>query len=54
LLLVYFWLIPHTGIAYLLPVFALAALVFGTVNGLVAARFIEAPQPQGVSAYDTN
>lgn len=54
LLLVYFWLIPHAGLAYLLPVFALAALVFGTVNGLIAARFIEAPQPQGVASYENN
>jgi heptaprenyl diphosphate synthase len=38
---VYVWLIPHSGIAYLIPVFATAALVFGTVNGLVAARFME-------------
>lgn len=49
LLLVYFWLIPHTGLAYLLPVFALAALVFGTVNGLIAARFLGAPQTEGVA-----
>lgn len=47
LTVVYVWLIPHTGIAYLFPVFAAAALVFGTVNGLVAARFLEpAEQPQ--------
>jgi len=37
---VYWWLIPHAGIAYLIPIFAAAALVFGTVNGLIAARFI--------------
>lgn len=37
---VYLWLIPHAGIAYLIPIFASAALVFGTVNGLVAARFM--------------
>lgn len=43
LLLVYFWLIPHAGLAYLLPIFALAALVFGTTNGLIAAHFIETP-----------
>lgn len=39
---VYLWLIPHSGILYLVPIFATAALVFGTVNGLIAARFIEA------------
>lgn len=47
LLLVYFWLIPHAGVAYLLPIFALAALVFGTVNGLIAARFINTANSQG-------
>lgn len=40
---VYLWLIPHSGILYLVPIFATAALIFGTVNGLIAARFIEAP-----------
>ncbi|HUX90298.1 MAG TPA: Gx transporter family protein [Gallionellaceae bacterium] len=44
LLLVYFWLIPHAGLAYLLPIFATAALVFGTVNGMIAARFINTPE----------
>lgn len=38
---VYLWLIPHAGIAYLIPIFATAALVFGTVNGLIAARFMQ-------------
>ena len=38
---VYLWLIPHSGIAYLIPIFATAALVFGTVNGLIAARFMD-------------
>ena len=37
---VYLWLIPHAGIAYLIPVFAAAALAFGVVNGLIAARFM--------------
>ena len=40
LLVVYLWLIPHAGIAYLIPIFATAALVFGTVNGLIAVRFM--------------
>ena len=44
LLLVYFWLIPHTGLIYLVPIFATAALVFGTVNGLIAAHFLNAPE----------
>jgi heptaprenyl diphosphate synthase len=38
---VYLWLIPHAGIAYLIPVFAAAALLFGAVNGLIAARFMD-------------
>jgi heptaprenyl diphosphate synthase len=38
---VYLWLIPHAGIAYLIPIFAAAALMFGTVNGLIAARFMD-------------
>lgn len=41
MLVVYLWLIPHAGIAWLIPVFATAALVFGTVNGLIAARFMD-------------
>jgi heptaprenyl diphosphate synthase len=40
LAVVYLWLIPHAGLAYLLPVFAAAALFFGTVNGLVAAALL--------------
>jgi heptaprenyl diphosphate synthase len=46
---VYLWLIPHAGVLYFVPVFAAAALLFGTVNGLVAARLssIEAPAAQG-------
>jgi heptaprenyl diphosphate synthase len=40
LLLVYFWLIPHSGLLYLVPIFAAAALLFGTVNGLIAAHYL--------------
>ncbi|MBV2234518.1 MAG: Gx transporter family protein [Sterolibacterium sp.] len=40
LLLARLWLVPHDGLFYLLPVFALAALVFGLVNGLAAARIL--------------
>ena len=40
MLVVYFWLIPHAGVLYLVPIFAGAALLFGTVNGLVAAYFL--------------
>lgn len=41
LALAYFWLIPHVGLFSLAPFFALAALLFGTVNGLIAAHFLE-------------
>ena len=41
MLVVYLWLIPHAGIAYLIPIFATAALVFGTLNGLIAAHFMD-------------
>ena len=40
LIVVYFWLIPHAGIAYLMPIFAGAALLFGTLNGLAAATLL--------------
>lgn len=46
LLVVYLWLIPHTGIAYLIPVFAIAALLFGTANGLIAAHFLAEPETE--------
>ena len=36
------WLVPHDGVFYLVPVFALAATLFGLVNGLVAARLLDA------------
>lgn len=38
LMVVYFWLIPHTAVLYLAPVFAAAALLFGIVNGLLASH----------------
>ena len=34
------WLVPHDGVYYLVPVFATFALVFGVINGLVAARLL--------------
>lgn len=42
LLVVRLWLIPHAGLAYLVPVFAAAALLFGTLNGLIAAKLLAA------------
>ncbi|MBI5436262.1 MAG: Gx transporter family protein [Nitrosomonadales bacterium] len=50
LLLVYFWLIPHTGLIYLVPIFATAALLFGTVNGLIAAYYLSEPDTKLVKA----
>jgi heptaprenyl diphosphate synthase len=35
------WLVPHDGVFYLVPVFAGAAVIFGTVNGLVAGRLLQ-------------
>lgn len=40
ILLARLWLVPHDGVFYLVPVFALFALVFGVVNGLIAARLL--------------
>ncbi len=40
LLMVRLWLIPHAGIAYLIPIFATAALVFGLINGLITAKLM--------------
>ncbi len=40
LIVVRLWLIPHTGIAYLIPIFALAALFFGTLNGLICLKLL--------------
>lgn len=40
LLMVRLWLIPHAGLAYLVPVFVLAALFFGVINGLITAKLL--------------
>lgn len=46
LLLARAWLVPHDGVFYLVPAFAAMALLFGTVNGLIAARLLAvAPAP---------
>lgn len=45
LLLARAWLIPHDGVFLLTPLFGLAALVFGTLNGLIAAKLLaETPE----------
>ncbi|MFM9913178.1 MAG: Gx transporter family protein [Methylophilaceae bacterium] len=41
LLVVWIWLIPHAGLLYLVPMFAAAALLFGTLNGLVTATLLK-------------
>lgn len=40
LLVVRLWLIPHAGVAYLVPIFAAAALVFGMVNGYITQQLL--------------
>lgn len=41
------WLLPGAALIGLVPVFAAAALIFGTVNGVVVARLRTAPDPGG-------
>jgi heptaprenyl diphosphate synthase len=41
LVLARLWLVPHDGVFYLAPIFAASALVFGIVNGLIAARLLK-------------
>ena len=41
LLLARLWLIPHDGLFYLVPLFSSAALGFGIINGLIAARLLQ-------------
>lgn len=40
LIIVRIWLIPHTSVVYLIPIFALAALFFGFVNGLITRKLM--------------
>lgn len=39
------WLLPGAALLGLLPIFAAAALVFGTVNGVIVARLRTLPDP---------
>ncbi len=41
LIIVRLWLIPHAGVGYLIPMFAVAALFFGLINGIIAAKLIQ-------------
>lgn len=45
LLLARAWLIPHDGVFLLVPLFGGAALVFGTINGLIAAKLLAETPP---------
>lgn len=49
LLVVRFWLIPHTGIVYLIPIFSLAALVFGVMNGVITTKLVKLGADDDVS-----
>lgn len=49
LLLARVWLIPHDGVFLLTPVFAGAALFFGTLNGLIAAKLLAEPVPESAA-----
>ena len=40
LIMVRLWLIPQTGVVYLVPIFAVAALVFGVINGLITQQLL--------------
>ena len=40
LIVVRLWLIPHAGVAYLIPIFMGAALFFGIINGLITATLL--------------
>ncbi len=50
LLLARAWLIPHDGVFLLAPLFATAALVFGTINGLIAAKLLAETATEGSSS----
>lgn len=41
LVLARIWLIPHDGLFRLVPIFALAALIFGIINGLIVCRLLQ-------------
>jgi heptaprenyl diphosphate synthase len=46
LIVVRLWLIPHTGVVYLIPIFALAALIFGLINGLITTKLFASQNRQ--------
>ena len=40
LMLVRLWLIPHASIYYLIPIYSVAALLFGLINGWITYRLL--------------
>ena len=40
-MIVRFWIIPHNGIFYLLPIFIISAFIFGLVNALVTSKLLK-------------
>ncbi len=48
LLVVRLWLIPHAGVAYLIPIFAAAALFFGIINGLITSALLTSDPDKSV------
>jgi len=40
-IIVRFWIIPHNGIFYLLPIFIISAFIFGLVNALVTSKLLQ-------------
>ncbi|PPC97663.1 Gx transporter family protein [Methylotenera mobilis] len=53
LMIVRLWLIPHASVAYLIPIFALAALFFGVVNGLITHQLLNNSSEKIDSASST-
>lgn len=46
------WLVPGVAVMNMLPIFAAAALIFGTVNGVIVARLL-APAPPRECAQES-
>jgi heptaprenyl diphosphate synthase len=40
LMIVRLWLIPHASVTYLVPIFAIAAMFFGLINGIIAHKLL--------------
>ncbi len=40
LLIVRLWLIPHASVSYLIPIFSVAALFFGLINGMITNNLL--------------